>query len=70
MKKYSITYKPVSDPTKAEQTSLLNALQGKNIRILDDIPGTIAAQGDESLIKKVLDGYPQWSFSSMAKLQH
>ena len=70
MNKYSIIFKPVSDPTKKEQDFLINSLQKENIRFLDNIPGIIAAQEAESVIQKVLDSYPQWSFSSMAKLKH
>jgi hypothetical protein len=68
MRKYSITYKLTSDPTKVEQESLINELTAKNITILDEIPGVISVSGNEKMIKEVLGSYPQWSCSPHARV--
>jgi hypothetical protein len=60
MRKYSITYKPVSDPTKEEQDSLIGELKTKNIKVLDEIPGVVSVSGQVTVIKEVLANYSDW----------
>jgi hypothetical protein len=70
MNKFSITYKKTSDPTKKEQSSLITSLQSQNIRVLDEIPGTIAIECEKSLVESVLKSYPLWTCSLIAKLKY
>jgi hypothetical protein len=60
MRKYSITYKPVSDPTKKEQDSLISALTAKQVKVLDEIPGVVSVSGQVTVIKEVLANYSDW----------
>ncbi len=68
MKTYSITYKSITDPTKKEQSSLINELKGKNITILDEMPGSILIEAKKAIIIDILNHYPLWNYSDNEKI--
>lgn len=68
MRKYSITYKPVSEPTKKEQDALISELKTKEIKVLDEIPGVLSVTGQVATIKEVLANYSDWVCSPNVKI--
>lgn len=68
MRKYSITYKSVSDPTKKEQDALISELKIKEITVIDNIPGVLSVSGQVATIKEVLANYSDWVCSPNARV--
>lgn len=68
MRKYSIIYKHVSDPTKEEQDALISELKTKEITVLDEIPGVLSVSGQVAVIKQVLANYSDWVCSPNARV--
>lgn len=65
---YCIVYGHITDPNEVEVQNLITQLEANNIKIHDQIPGTLLVKCREDNLKAVVDDYPEWSYSLTAQL--